>query len=260
MSKIVAVCGGPDTGKTTFSLKLAQEIYLQKKGNTVIWLSPDLETPALAFVFPNGNDRELFSVGKALDKTDIYKEDVMKQFVNVKTMLNFAYLGFKLGENKYSYPQPTEDKINQLFSVLKDTAEYVVVDCTCKEDDLISRIAKRDCDIAFQLICPDIRSMVYHASCVNEYLSVEGKKIKVLNIMDSDLYLPIEEAKPYFGGVDFVLPYSRPIKQQTITGTLSEKLYDSDYRKVLEEIAKRITDEKTEESPPEEEVTELEGN
>ena len=260
MSKLIAVCGGPDSGKTTFSLKLAQEIYWQKKGNTVLFLSPDLEVPSLGFLFPNSKDQELYSIGKALDKTDIYKEDVMRQFVNVKTMLNFAFLGFKLGENKYSYPQPTEDKAGQFFSALRSTADYIVVDCTCREEDLISRLAKRDCDVAIQLFNPDIRSMVYYASCVNQFIAIEGKKIKVLNIQDNDLYLPIEETKAAFGGVDYILPYSRPIKQQTITGTLSEKLYDKAYRKITEEIAEKITHENTEVSPPEKEVAELEGN
>ena len=256
MSKMIAVCGGPDSGKTCFSVKLAQEIYWQKKGTTVVLLSPDLETPALGYLFPNGKDQELHSIGKALDKTDIYKEDVMRQFVNVKTMLNLAFLGFKLGENKYSYPQPTDDKISQLFSILRGTADYIVVDCTCREEDIISRMAKRDCDTAIQIFCPDIRSMVYNASCVNQFLPIEGKKIKVLNVLDNDLYLPIEEAKTLFGDIDYVLPYSRPIKQQTITGTLSEKLYDNAYRNISESIAKRLTEVK----PPEKEVTDIEGN
>ena len=256
MSKMIAACGGPDSGKTTFALKLVQEIYWQKKGTTVLFLSPDLEIPSLGFIFPNSKDQELYSIGKALDKTDIYKEDVMRQFVNVKTMLNFAFLGFKLGENKYSYPQPTEDKVNQFFSVLRGTADYIVVDCTCREEDLISRMAKRDCDTAIQLFNPDIRAMVYNASCVNQFLAIEGKKLKVMNIMDNDLYLPIEETKEFFGTMDYVLPYSRPIKQQTITGTLSEKLHDNAYRNITESIAKKLT----EETPSEKEVTAVEGN
>ena len=261
MSKLIAVCGGPDFGKTTVALKMAQEIYRERKGNTVVFLSPDLETPSLGFLFPNGKDQELHSVGKALDKTDIFKEDVMKQFVNVKTMLNFAFLGFKLGENKYSYPQPTEDKINQLFSVLRDTAEYIVVDCTSDEDDLISRIAKRDCDVAVQLFNPDIRCMVYYASCVNQFISIEDRKIRIMNIMDADLYLPIDETKEFFGVADFTVPYSRPLKQQTITGELSEKLDDSAYRKVMKDLATAVMSfGKAEVKPPETEVTSGEGN
>lgn len=240
MSKIIAVCGGPNSGKTTAALKIAQEIYWQKKGTSVLFLSPDLETPSLGYLFPNCKDVDLHSVGAALDKTDIFKEDLMRQFVNTRTMLNFAFLGFKLGENKYSYPQFTDDKVGQFFAAMRDTADYIVIDCTCSEEDLISRIAKRDCDVAVQIFNPDIRSMVYYASCVNQFVTVEGKKLKVMNIMDNDLYLPIDETKTHFGDMDFVLPYSRPLKQQMITGALSEKLHDGDYCKVVESIAKAL--------------------
>lgn len=240
MSKIIAVCGGPNSGKTTAALKIAQSIYRRKKGTSVLFLSPDLETPSLGYLFPNCKDVDLHSLGAALDKTDIFKEDVMRQFVNTRTMLNFAFLGFKLGENKYSYPQFTDDKVDQFFSVLRETAEYIVIDCTCNEDDLISRVAKRDCDVAVQLYNPDIRSMVYYASCVNQFVIIEGKKLKVMNIMDNDLYLPIDETKTYFGDIDMILPYSRALKQQMITGTLSEKLHDPKYTQAIEQIAETL--------------------
>ena len=41
MSKMIAVCGAPGSGKTTAALKIAEEIYYAKKGS-VIFLSPDL--------------------------------------------------------------------------------------------------------------------------------------------------------------------------------------------------------------------------
>lgn len=52
MGKMIAVCGAPGSGKTTAALKIAEEIYYAKKGS-VIFLSPDLNVPCLAFVFPN---------------------------------------------------------------------------------------------------------------------------------------------------------------------------------------------------------------
>ena len=106
MSKIIAVCGSPNSGKTAAAMKLAQEIYYQKK-TTVLYLSPDTSVPGMAYLFPNGKDQELYSLGVALDKTDICKEDILRQTVSVKTMQNIGFLGFKLGENRYSYPQPT---------------------------------------------------------------------------------------------------------------------------------------------------------
>lgn len=239
MAKMIAVCGSPFSGKTTFAVKLAQEIYVLKK-TSVLLLSPDLRVPSMGCLFPNGKDSEIFSVGEALDKTEIYKEDIMRQIVNVRTMQNFGYLGFKLGENKYSYPSPTEDKVCELFAAMREIAEYVVVDCSDDTDDIISSIAKRDCDSAIQMFTPDIRCMVYYASCVNEYLMIADKKIKVLNTPDDDLYFPKKEVTDANRGMDFELPYTRAVRQQMITGTLSERLGSCKYRSRLSEIVKKV--------------------
>ena len=83
MSKMIAVCGAPGSGKTTAALKIAEEIYYAKKGS-VIFLSPDLNVPCLAYIFPNCKEAELYSVGVALDRTDIYCEDVLRQMNHVK--------------------------------------------------------------------------------------------------------------------------------------------------------------------------------
>ena len=240
MGKMIAVCGSPNCGKTTAALKLAQEIYHLKK-TSVQFLSPDLNVPCMAYLFPNGKDAELYSLGAALDKTDIYKEDVLKQTVNVKTMQNFGFLGFKLGENRYSYPHPTEDKVVQLFSVLRECAEYIVVDCSCDPYDTVSSAAKRDCDIAVQIFCPDIKCISYYASCVNQFLMIEDKKLKVMNITDKDIYLPVSETEKHFHGADFFLPYERYLKQQMITGTLSERLGGCKFRTEIERLAKAVT-------------------
>lgn len=240
MGKLIAVCGSPNSGKTTLSMKVAKSIYDNNKGRTVIFVSPDVITPTLGYIFPNSKDENMYSLGVALDKTDIFKEDVERQFVTTKTMRDFAFLGFKLCENRYSYPDPTEDKICQLFAALREEADYIIIDCTSDESDLISNIAKRDCDIAIQVYNPDIKSMVFYCSCINQFLMIEGKTVKVLNTLDNDLYLPMDEVQKKCGDMKFVVPYSRQLKQQMITGTLSEKLHDNKYLKVIDEIAKVV--------------------
>lgn len=243
MGKLIAVCGSPNSGKTTLSLKLSKDIYDTNKGTTVILVSPDVTVPSLGYLFPNSKDVDMYSLGVALDKTDIFKEDVEKQFVTTKTMKNFAVLGYKLCENKYSYPDPTEDKIMQLFSALRETADYTVVDCTSDENDLISNIAKRDCDIAVQVYNPDIKSMVFYGSCINQFLMIEDKAIKVLNTLDRDLFLPFDEVQSNVKDIEFVIPYSRALKQQMITGTLVEALHDAKYLKVVGNIAKAVMED-----------------
>lgn len=239
MSKMIAVCGSPESGKTTASLKLAQELYNQKKGS-VVFLSPDMRVPSMAYIFPHSKAADLFSIGKALDKTDIFTEDVLKQLVPVKTMRNFGFLGYTAGENKYRYPRPTEDKITALFRVMNEIADYVVVDCVSDMDDLISRMAINGATSVIQMVTPDLKSIAYYSSQAEMFESVAKRNIKVLCIRDRDVYLPKEEVASHIGNVQFTLPYSRPLKQQVITGTLSERLADSKYRKQIAAIAKKV--------------------
>ena len=239
MAKLIAVCGSPASGKTTSGLKIAQEIYSIAKC-PVLFISPDTNTPALSYIFPRSKDTDLYSLGIALDKTTVTAEDVLKQTVNPNNMKNFGILGFKTGENKYSYAKPTEEKVREFFVSCGNVAPFIFVDCTANFEDLISEVAMREADINIQVISPDLRSMGYYSAYEEKYNSIADKCIKVINLLDNDIFLPIEEVKTHFKGVDFMLPYSRTLKQQAITGTLSEKINDSKYKAVCFDVAKKV--------------------
>ncbi len=236
MSKVIAITGSPGSGKTSLALKTAQEIYFMKQGS-VIFLSPDLTVPSMAQIFPNAKSGELYSLGVALDKTDIYREDVYRQLVSVKTMKDFSFLGYKLGENQYSYPRPTEDKVEGLFRALREIADYIVVDCTCDRTDLISETAMGQSDVLIQVVNPDIRSIAYYAS---HPAPIHDCKITVMNILDKDLYKPIEEVREHFKDIQVVLPYSWALKNQGITGALSERLSDGKFHAEIAKLARQV--------------------
>ena len=63
MAKIIAVIGSPGSGKTTVTLKLAQELYCATTSGAVIYLSPSLKVPALGVLFPNYTPDSIFSLG-----------------------------------------------------------------------------------------------------------------------------------------------------------------------------------------------------
>lgn len=239
MAKIIAVCGSPASGKTTVGLKIAQEIYFTAKC-PVLFIFSDTNTPALSYIFPRNKDTELFSLGVVLDKTTITSEDVLKQTVNIDSMKNFGFLGFKAGENKHSYAKPTEDKIKDFFTACGNIAPIVFVDCASNFDNLVSEIAMREADINIQLICPDLRSMGYYSAYEEKYNAKADKSIKVINIMDNDIFLPVDEVKTHFKYVDFILPYSRSLKQQAITGTLYNKINDSKFKSSCFNVAKKV--------------------
>lgn len=239
MAKIIAVCGSPASGKTTSALKIAQEIYFS--GNcSILFISPDTNTPALSYLFPRRKDTDLYSLGGTLDKTSIVYEDILKQTVTTDNMKNFGFLGLKVGENKYSYAKPTEDKVREFLIACSQVVSVIVVDCSSNFDDLVSEVAMREANVNIQLISPDLRSMGYYSAYEEKYNSIADKCVKVINLMDNDIFLPIEEVKAHFKGVDFILPYCRALKQQAITGTLPERISDSKYRTVCHNIAKAV--------------------
>ena len=230
MCKIIAVCGSPSSGKTTVGLKIAQELYFKKK-TPVLFLSPDWNKPTLSYLFPRRKESDLFSLGAVLDHTVITQEELLKHTVYTEQMKDFGFLGLKTGENRSSYPVPTEDKVLGLFRAAGEIAAYTVVDCSSCFDDPVSTIAMREADWNIQLIVPDLRSMGYYSSYEERYKLYESKTFKVLNRTDKDVFLPEQEVKEHFGTVMFTMPYSIALKQQAITGTLPEKLSDSKFRK-----------------------------
>ena len=152
-------------------------------------------------------------------------------------MKNFGFLGYKAGENKYSYPRPTEDKIISLLNCLKQLADYIVVDCS---KDIISSMAVAESDTVIQMITPDLKCLTYYISNKDKYLALENKTVKIINIKDRDIYLPVNDIREHFNGAGFILPYSQPVKQQCITGTLSEKLTDSKYNAIISGVVKAV--------------------
>ncbi len=239
MSEIISICGSPNSGKTTAALKIALEIYELDNQKQVIFLSPDQTVPSLAYILPHTKDSELYSVGAALDKTDVRREDVLCGINNIKALSNFGILGFKAGENRYSYPTPTEDKVQGFFNAVNGIADYLVIDCTNYPDDLISQYAKTHSDMIIQLIAPDLKCMSFYPSDTIRYELYEHR-IKVMNLTDDSLYLPENEVSEHFHGTDFTLPYSKALRQQTITGTLTERIGDTAYRNVIQKIAKAV--------------------
>lgn len=240
MAKMIAVIGSPGSGKTTVTLKLAQELYCATTNGAVIYLSPSLKVPAIGVLFPNYTPDSIFSLGEMLDKTDIYEEDILNHLVTVKSMNNFGCLGYKAGENRFSFPVLTEDKVKSLFDVLHKMAGYVFIDCTEEENDLISQYALGVADEVILVLSPDLKSMVYLSSNESVLGSHADRAVRVLNVNENELYPPVDDVKSNVRNISFVLPYSKQIRGQHLDGLLYERAKDKKYRSELSKIVNTI--------------------
>ena len=242
MAKRIAVWGSPNCGKTTFSQKLARSIYDEYK-STVIVLFCDYETPVLPLILPNYKSEELYSVGDVLSKADISLDDVVKDIVILKGKQNFGFLGFKYGENKYTYPEFNENKVMTLYNHLDSLADYIIVDCTSNLTNLLSNTAVKDSDIVIRLASPDLKSLCWYSSQLSLYKEQEYKldaQIQGLNVPNADLFMPVDDIKAHLPNLQFVLPYSSSVKQQLLDGTLCYKTNDKKYNNIIQTIVEKI--------------------
>lgn len=239
MSKLTLLYGPPMSGKTAVGIKIAQELYYCHK-KSVLFVSPDTVTPFMGTVFPSVRERELFSLGELIEHTTVTEDNLLRHTVTPAKMKNFGFLGYKAGENKYTYARPTRDKVKEFFEVCKNTAERVFLDCTAGLDDPLSAYALSIADNAVQLIPPDIRSAAYYASFEKSYAPLKDKSIGVININDREVYLPVGEIKTGFSNAKYIVPYSIYLKQQAITGTLTERIPDTKFKAVCRGLAEAV--------------------
>lgn len=241
MSKLIAVWGSPESGKTTFAVKLASAIYEQYK-STVLTVFADDITPVLPVLFPARKAEDLYSVGTPLSRAEITPGDVVVGIVTLKDKQNFGFLGYKDGENRYTYPEPGEAKCREFLRVVQTLADVVIVDCT-SQMNVLSKVAIQDADTVIRLVSPDLKSITFCSSQLPLYADPayhSGQHIVGLNINRNDVYLPVEDAKQHFGAVSFVLPFSQDIRLQTINGTLADRTKDKSYNDKLKAIAGKV--------------------
>ena len=240
MAKLIAVCGAPGSGKTTIAFKLAQEIYLSTSDCSVTFLSPDIIVPSVGMLFPNYTPDSLFSLSAVLDCTDISDDLIMGNLVTVKNMKNFGCLGFMSGDSKYSFPTPTKEKVMNLLDVLSAAEGYVFVDCSNDDSDLISKQAIARADHIIQVITPDLKSMTWLNSYGDKITAGLEQCIKVVNITENELYIPLEDVCTHLKNVACVLPYCRQVRQQLLDGRMYDRLNAKEYKKRLSGLVNRV--------------------
>ena len=242
-AKIIAVWGSPNSGKTTFATKLATTIYDNYQA-TVAVLYCDLEAPSLPVLFPNEKAEDLGSVGVPLSKTEVEVEDILQNAITLKKRGNLIFLGYRTGENKYTFPKFGKAKAEALIELICEHTDYLIIDCTSNlENNVLSATGIEMADQIIRLASPDLKSISYYLSQLPVYADSRFKlneHIQGLNTPNEDVYMPIEEAKSHLNDVRFTVPYCSMLKIQTQSGALFEPTTDKQFEKRMKEIAQKV--------------------
>jgi MinD-like ATPase involved in chromosome partitioning or flagellar assembly len=243
MSKIIAVWGCPDSGKTAFSVKLTKAIY-SEQGKKVICVLADAATPTLPVLFPDKKPDELRSIGAVLSGTEITREAVLKNLVTVKGAKGVGFMGYTDGENRWSYPEFSKEKAGDLYDALSALADFVIVDCGNKLTGLLAFSAISRAEAIFKLCKPDLKAISFFASQAPLYADVKyrmDEHTAVLNVKEQPLYMPVEEAAQHFKCDKLIIPYAPEVKQQSIDGQVFDSVKNKAFDKAMKKILDKVT-------------------
>ena len=234
--KIITVWGSPHSGKTTFSVKLAEALYEKTKA-TVIVLFCDVTTPTLPILFPNYQASDLYSIGNVLSKTDIFANDVVSNLITLKERMNLGFLGYRTKENRFSFPEYTEEKVGELFRALREVADYIVVDCeTNPQSSVLTDYTMKRADMMCKLATPDLSSLGFFQS-QNGVMMAGGyyptEQLLVMNIPSDDLTMLSTDTGAHLGKVDLIVPYSQTLREQYLEGKLVMPTHDRKYMQAI---------------------------
>lgn len=159
-------------------------------------------------------------------------------------MQNFGFLGYKTGENKYSYPKFGRAKAEDLLTELCRLADYVIVDCTSNLDDsILAQTAIEKAEQIIRLSSPDLKSISFYLSqlpCMSDSKYRLDEHIQGINTPNADVFMPIEEAKAQLGEVSFTVPFSSAVKEQMQQGKLFERTSDKRFESRMRDIAGQV--------------------
>lgn len=245
-NRVLAVWGSPSCGKTTIAAKIAN--YIANKGFDVALLLCDTDAPPLPLLVPPSEIETEKSLGSILAAAKITESLVMQNSITFKKNKHIMALGLTKGENCFSYPKYTQVQARELIEVLKDIADFVVIDCSCHlSDDILSTMSLIEADCVLRLINCDLKSISYLSSqlpLLADSKFRSDRQLKVANDVKS--IHSRENIEQIIGGVSFTIPHSDIVEKQYLEGELlkntPEKRESKEFRVMIEDIAEEVFD------------------
>ena len=240
--QILAVWGSPSSGKTVTAVKIARELSLNRKNVAVVFC--DGVCPALPTVLKTKKPVE-GSLGEVLSAPNVTQELILKNCECLARNPYISFLGYKAGENVFTYAEYVKERAVDLLVLLRHIADCVVVDCTSSlTDSILSTAALEVADAVLRLGSCDLKGVSYFMSSlplIADRRFKPEKHIRVLSNVKSR-----QDSGGYenaYGGVSYKLPHVDAIEEQFYSLSLLDGLSGKEakaYEPVIREIAEGV--------------------
>ena len=245
MAKIISVFGPPNTGKTTVSVVIAQQ--LAEKGFNVCLVCADNVVPTIPTLLPQSITRvnevkdKVHSVGKILSEIEYSTNDILKEVVFTKRFSKLVLIGYAYGENELSYAMPTEYDVSVFYNKLGTMVDYIVVDCGSAISNPLAKVGIESADRVIKVIGSSYKDITYFAS--NEELIPEGEVKKSEFITVYPMYKDmdaIEFLADFYGTIDYTIRHNNQISKMMQYGEYFMKGFPSEYTRIVKNLLEEV--------------------
>lgn len=177
-------------------------------------------------------------------KPDLTRNLVVSNTIFVKDRSNLGFLGYTAKENRYSYAEYTIEKAEAFLDCVMSISEYVVVDCSsAPEDNILTETVLEKADIVIRLLSPDLKGISNYLSQTPIFIRMGYMKencVQLISVTSPEFQYGAADTISYFGKVEQIIPYSQALKEQYVSGNLTEVTKDKKYAAVLEAVRQKV--------------------
>lgn len=237
VKKIIAIYGNGGSYKTTFALALARYIVGADPKADVVVVGADSTKPIIPLVAPQ-DKRFKGSIGNVLSAVSFEEDDLHKNLLMVDNRI--GVLGYNIRENANTYPIVSNDRIEDMYTLLRYNANYTIVDCTSDiiHDKLTSQaIIKADHTI--ELLTCDINGVIFNGSQEAVLQSEQYRYRSFLRLLSLDNRFRQDEAavKAAIGAISGTIPYSTNVAEAyNQAALLHDGVSDRVYKRLLQSV------------------------
>jgi hypothetical protein len=230
---IVTIVGCQGIGTTSFSVKLALEYTKNNPDNSCVVVNGDYVTPTIPIINTDTSYAE--SLGSLLSEEYIDYKKILSHLTPYKNNGNIALLGYKYGENIYTYPEPTESKTDRIMDILKKNIDLVVIDTVFNFfRDKFAVWGFSNSDELIHLFSPDPKGLSYETSqerLLASYGYNKEREIKVFSNISFDDNKNLTAYEKYYGQIPYILPHSDELEKNFILGEMDKSLTSKEGKK-----------------------------